>query len=162
MTDAESQLQVHADENGPQGESVCSSGYGSNGTSEVALSGANEDACSLRSCSISTEETPDHLVPQPPLPISDEKEREQEVEPIPTPSATNGPVIRRPKASVDKLTSLKANRASCPTALSNCESLNLNSSFGSVQSGSSSASVERLTATDDEVRYRRRIAASIA
>ena len=132
-------------------ESVCSSGYGSNGTSEVALSSANEDACSLRSCSVSTEETPDHIVPQPVLPVSSSGEEQPEIEQIPVTIVTNGAVVRRSKASVDKLTALKANRASCPTALALSEPPNLNSSFGSAHSSSSNISIERLTATDDEV-----------
>lgn len=156
MVDNESRLQVHTDENGPQGESVCSSGYGSNGTSEVTLSSANEDACSLRSCSVSTEETPDHPVPQPILPVStgqeEEEEEVEEVDPIPAPVVTNGAVVRRSKASVDKLTALKANRASCPTGLTLTEPPNLNNSYGSAHSSSSNISIERLTATDDEVR----------
>lgn len=159
MVDNESHhLQVHVDENGPQGGSVCSSGYGSNGTSEVTLSSANEDACSLRSCSVSTEETPDHPLPQPVQLVSSSNATSngnegdlEEVDPIPTPVVTNGAVVRRSKASVDKLTALKANRASCPTALAISEPLNLNNSFGSAHSSSSNVSIERLTATDDEV-----------
>lgn len=152
MIDNESRLQVQTDENGPHGESVCSSGYGSNGTSEVAFSSANEDACSLRSCS--TEETPDHPLPQPALPVSSANEGELEEDPIPAPApiVTNGTVVRRPKTTVDKLTALKAHRASCPTTLAISEPFNLNSSFGSAHSSSSNVSIERLTATDDEVR----------
>lgn len=155
MVDNESRLQVHSDENGPQGESVCSSGYGSNGTSEVTLSSANEDACSLRSCSVSTEETPDHSVPLPILPVSaghEEEEQVEEVDPIPAPVVTDAAVVRRSKASVDKLTALKANRASCPTGLTLSEPPNLNNSYGSAHSSSSNISMERLTVTDDEVR----------
>lgn len=152
MDDNEGRLQVHTDESCPKGESVCSSGYGSNGTSEVTLSSANEDACSLRSCSVSTEETPDHPVPQSALPVSSGNEEEQqEVEQNLVAAVANSVVIRRPKSSVDKLTALKANRASCPTTLALSEPLNLNNSFGSAHSSSSNISIERLTATDDEV-----------
>lgn len=154
MIDNESRLQVHADENGPQGESVYSSGYGSNGASEVTLSSTNEDECSLRSCSVSTEETPDHPVaqplPQPPIASAYEANQE-EFEKNLTVVSTECGVVRRSKASVDKLTALKAHRSSCPTALTVNESLNLNNSYGSAHSSSSNVSIERLTATDDEV-----------
>ncbi|KZS16304.1 Kinesin-like protein [Daphnia magna] len=153
MIDNESRLQVHADENGPQGESVYSSGYGSNGASEVTLSSTNEDECSLRSCSVSTEETPDHPVaqplPQPPIASAYEANQE-EFEKNLTVVSTECGVVRRSKASVDKLTALKAHRSSCPTALTVNESLNLNNSYGSAHSSSSNVSIERLTATDDE------------
>jgi hypothetical protein len=152
LIDNESRLQVHNDDNGPQGESVYSSGYGSNGASEVTLSSTNEDECSLRSCSVSTEETPDHPIPQPALPISSgvEENQEESEENLMTTSTDCG-VVRRPKASVDKLTALKAHRSSCPTALTVNEPNNLNNSYGSAHSSSSNVSIERLTATDDEV-----------
>lgn len=154
MIENEGLLQVHADENGPQGESVYSSGYGSNGASEVTLSSTNEDECSLRSCSVSTEETPDHPVPQPlpqpPTPSTNEANQEEFEKNSTVPSADCG-VVRRSKTSVDKLTALKAHRSSCPTALTVNEQLNLNISYGSAHSSSSNVSNERLTATDDEV-----------
>jgi hypothetical protein len=150
----ESRLEVHTDENCPQGESVYSSGYGSNGASEVTLSSTNEDECSLRSCSVSTEETPDHPIPQPALPISSgvEENQEESEENVMTTSTDCG-VVRRPKACVDKLTALKTHRSSCPTALTVNEPINLNNSYGSAHSSSSNVSIERLTATDDEVTF---------
>ena len=152
LIDNENRLQVHTDESGPQGESVYSSGYGSNGASEVTLSSANEDECSLRSCSVSTEETPDHVIPQPALPISSgvEELQEEPEQNLMTTSADGG-VVRRPKASVDKLTALKSHRSSCPTALTVNEPINLNNSYSSAHSSNSNVSIERLTATDDEV-----------
>lgn len=130
-------------------ESVCSSGYESNGTSEIALSNPQEDACSSRSGSVSTsEETPDYGGPNPSLAILNGGEDTHQ---NPTMPQTNGTVVRRPKASVDKLTALSAHRSSCPTSLIVAEQLNL--SFGSAHSSSSNISIERLTGTgSDEVR----------
>lgn len=55
-------------------------------------------------------------------------------------------------AQVDKIIALQPNRASCPTALTlHSEQFNLNHSLSSVHSSSSNISIERLTATDDEV-----------
>ena len=127
------------EENGPQ-ESVCSSGYGSNGTSEMTLFSACEDANSSRSAS--AEETPDHLA------SSSVASQEELLEPSPNPNVT---VVKRPKNSVEKITALQSHRASYPTVLANTDHLNLNRSFGSVHSSSSNVSIERLTATDDEV-----------
>lgn len=139
------------DDSGLTVESLCSSGYGSNGTSEIALSSTQEDACSSRSCSVSTtEETPDYTGPHTSLPLFNNSEDSNQNPTIPIPN--NGTVVRRSKASVDKLKNLSANRASCPTSLIVAEQqLNLNSSFGSAHSSSSNISVERLTGTDDEV-----------
>lgn len=138
------------DDNGLPVESLCSSGYGSNGTSEITLSSNQEDAYSSRSCSVSTtEETPDYTGIQTSLPVFNSCEDSNQNPTIPI--QNNGIVIRRSKASVDKLKTLSANRASCPTSLIVAEQqLNLNSSFGSAHS-SSNTSVERLTGTDDEV-----------
>ena len=149
-------VEVHLNEdNGPQ-ESVCSSGYGSNGTSMLALFSANEDANSSRSCSVSTEETPDHVGPTPDAIGS----LSEEVAPIaaaaapsPSPPAA-ATVVRRSKNSADKIAALQPHRASYPAAVlpSAVDQVNLNSSFGgSVHSSSSNVSIERLTATDDEV-----------
>jgi kinesin family member 13 len=149
-------VEVHLNEdNGPQ-ESVCSSGYGSNGTSMLALFSANEDANSSRSCSVSTEETPDHVGPTPDAIAS----LSEEVAPIaaaaapsPSPPAA-ATVVRRSKNSADKIAALQPHRASYPAAVlpSAADQVNLNSSFGgSVHSSSSNVSIERLTATDDEV-----------
>jgi hypothetical protein len=149
-------VEVHLNEdNGPQ-ESVCSSGYGSNGTSMLALFSANEDANSSRSCSVSTEETPDHVGPTPDAIAS----LSEEVAPIaaaaapsPSPPAA-ATVVRRSKNSADKIAALQPHRASYPAAVlpSAVDQVNLNSSFGgSVHSSSSNVSIERLTATDDEV-----------
>ena len=127
------------------------SGYGSNGTSEITLSSVNEDASSSRSCSVSAEETPDH--PGPPT-LGQLGSANDESDPIPS-NAVNGAVVRRSKASVDKIAALRAHRSSCPTGMKDLSVLaaseQLNSSLGSVHSSSSNVSIERLTTTDDEV-----------
>ena len=74
---------------------------------------------------------------------------EEQPEIILVATVINGAVVRRSKTSVDKLTALKANRTSCPTALALSQPHNLNSSFGSAHSSTSNISIERLTATDD-------------
>jgi len=130
-----------SDENEPQ-ESVCSSGYGSNGTSEVTLFSANEDANLSRSGS--TEKTPDQVVP-PHTSTSMSDKCDSSL------SLAVDAVVKRPKNTVDKIIALQPNRASCPTALTlHSEQLNLNQSLSSVNSSSSNISIERLTATDDE------------
>ena len=118
------------DDDVPQ-ESVCSSGYESNGTSaSTGLSSAVEEAANtLQNCHMNTE-------------------REEVVK-----SAPAETVIRRPKNVSDKISSLQSQRASYPAAgkqaLACSEQPNLNGSFGS-SVNSSNASIERLTTTDDD------------
>lgn len=147
MTETESRLAVlMADENGP-----AESGYGSNGTSEITLSSVNEDASSSRSCSVSAEETPDHPGP-PTVVVGTGNEEAVQIRA----TAVNGAAVRRSKAAADEIAALRAHRLSCPTGMKDLAALatsdQLNSSFGSVHSSGSNVSVERLTATDDEVR----------
>lgn len=60
------------------------------------------------------------------------------------------PVVRRSRQAADKIASLKPHRASYPST--DGSATVFNSSFGSsVHSSSSNVSIERLTATDDEV-----------
>lgn len=135
-------IHLKADDAKTAEESICSSGYGSNGTPVTACS-VNDDTNSSRSCSASNEETPDHGHC-----LSNE-----EADPSPTTitdaAAAAVTVVRRPKNTVDKIIALQSHRSSCPTAMSSNEHLNMNSSLNS---SSSNVSIERLTATDDEVK----------
>ena len=81
------------EENEPQ-ESVCSSGYGSNGTSEVTLFSSNEDANSSRSGS--TEKTPDQMVTiHTSTSMSDKCDS--------SPSLAADVVVKRPKNTVNSI-----------------------------------------------------------
>lgn len=114
----ENGVKLH-DEN--QHISNCSSGYVSNGTSEMTLSSNNDEAYSSRSCSISAGETPDHnsMTNLPNLNDGNQEENNQSSSPVENHLA----VVRRPKAIIDKLASLQPHRASCPDTFASMNAL---------------------------------------
>lgn len=94
----------------------------SNGTSELTLSSTNDEAYSSRSCSISAGETPDQVSVSN-LPNLSDGIVNEEANYSPSPMENHASVVRRPKAIIDKLTSLQPHRASCPDTFASMDAL---------------------------------------